>query len=115
MPERKGRKRRPRERRRSHDQARDESAVAGNGHRPAATPSRARSEPSRPALRVRYAGFFLGVLTMFVGVLTVAQGVVSSGANAALLLVIGAFLVALALALGALSLVPDRVRALFER
>lgn len=112
MPERKGRKRRPRERRPTGP--RPEAPPSEDG-RQAPPPRAERREPSRPALRVRYAGFFLGVLTMFVGVLTVAQGVASSGANAVLLLVIGAFLVALALALGALSLVPDRVRALFER
>jgi drug/metabolite transporter (DMT)-like permease len=113
MPERKGRKRRSRERRRPAG-PRPEALPSEGGARPPA-PRAGRAEPSRPALRVRYAGFLLGVLTMFIGALTVAQGIASSGANAVVLLGVGAFLVALAVVLGALSVAPDRVRALFER
>jgi len=114
MPERKGRKRRPRE----HRRHRGESAEPPERREPAPSAPKGRAahgEPSRPALWVRYAGLLLGVITMYLGVLTVAQGIGSSGFNAVVLIVVGALLAALALALGALSLVPDRVRRLFER
>jgi hypothetical protein len=113
MPERRGRKRKP-ERRRTHPRSPDD-APRPRAERPQPDAGPEPPYTTRPALRWRYAGFFLGVITLFFGVLTVAQGTASSGANALLLLVAGAFLVALALVLGALSVVPDRMRALFVR
>ncbi|HYM15953.1 MAG TPA: hypothetical protein VEZ14_10370 [Dehalococcoidia bacterium] len=111
MPERKGRKRRA-ERPRTHGRGRE---IGSRAPRPEREPPTAPAYTTRPALRWRYAGFLLGALTMFFAVLTVAQGVSSSGANALFLLAVGSFLVALAVVLAALSLVPDRVRALFVR
>jgi hypothetical protein len=70
-----------------------------------------------PSLRVRYAGFALALLTMFVGILTVADAFAAgrSGADFVLRLVAGIALIALALIIAALAVVPDRVRALFAR
>jgi hypothetical protein len=114
MPERKGRKRRM-ERQRTRPRDREGAPPPRTPQAPGEAPSREPEFTTRPALRWRYAGFFLGVMTMFFGVLTVAQGVSSGGVNAGFLLVAGSFLVALAVVLGALAIAPDRVRALFVR
>jgi hypothetical protein len=109
MPGRRGRRRRPRERRH-----RDGGPGARAGPMRQSGRPGPGGGPARSSLRARYAGFALAVLTMFLGVLTAAEGVSRSLANGIVLLLVGALLVALALALGALSLIPDRVRRLFE-
>ncbi len=109
MPPKKGRKRRVRERRHGEpDDARP--AVAPPAPREEAAP---RSTPSDlPKLRARMAGFVLGLITMFFGVLNVTSGL---DAGSVPVLVTGVLLIALAVVLGVLSLVPERVRALLSR
>ena len=112
MPEKKGRKRRPQRERRT-------GGPPGPAHTPAAARdagTAAPDEPSLPAMRVRYAGLVLALLTGFIGILTAAQAFQGqSGPNFAMLLVAGVLLVALALFIGVLALAPERVRALFQR
>ncbi|MBI5283476.1 MAG: hypothetical protein HY874_00135 [Chloroflexi bacterium] len=112
MPEKKGRKRRPQRERRT-------STPPGPARTAAAPPATARptaTEPSLPAMRVRYAGLVLALLTGFIGILTAAQAFQgASGPNFLMLLVAGVLLVALALVIGVLALAPERVRALFQR
>lgn len=114
MPEQKGRKRRM-ERERTRARHRASAPPRPRAERPLPEEKAEPPFTTRPALRWRYLGFIFGVVTLFLGVLTVAQGTASSGIEALFLLVTGAFLVALALVLGALSVVPDRVRAMFVR
>lgn len=113
MPEKKGRKRRPQRDRRT-------GAAPGSEHTPAAARDAAAppsaADPSLPAMRVRYAGLVLALLTMFIGILTAAQAFQGqSGPNFVMLLVAGVLLVALALFIAVLALAPQRVRALFSR
>jgi hypothetical protein len=68
--------------------------------------------PQLPKLRVRMAGFVLGVITLFIGILNVAQ---AFAGGSAIILVTGIMLIALALALGVLSLAPGWVRSRLTR
>ncbi len=109
MPPKKGRKRRVRDRR--HDEPGEARPVAAPP--PARHEEPPRSTPSDlPKLRVRMAGFVLGVITMFFGVLNVKSGLDEGSVP---VLVTGVLLIALAVVLGVLSLVPERVRALLTR
>ena len=116
MPEKKGRKRRQRERRHGEP---SESRTIAPPPPPRSPGSSAAPRPASedlPKLRVRFAGFVLALLTLFVGILTAAQGIIGGGSAASLLtFAAGAGLVALAIVIGALTLVPERVRALFAR
>jgi hypothetical protein len=111
MPEKKGRKRKP---------ARERSRVGGTGavapehditkrapSRPAAPPQTARA-----ALRWRYAGLVLALVTAMVSILTIAD-VFAGGyntVNLAFRLVTGIGLGLLAIAIAAMVLIPDRLR-----
>ncbi len=110
MPPKKGRKRRPRDRRHGEPgEPRPEAEAPSPPRREA--PS--RSTPSDlPKLRVRMAGFVLAVITMLLGIVNVYVGL-NDGSGPTL--VIGILLVALSLFLGVLALVPERVRALLTR
>jgi hypothetical protein len=121
MPERKGRKRRSQRARR----------VSGDGTAPsveggmriaerAASPQRKEpqaSDSSIPALRARYAGFIVAVLTMTIGILTLSQGLVGNYAtsDAALRIGAGIVLILVALVIGLLTLVPGRIAAWLRR
>ena len=109
MPAKKGRKRRARDRRHGEPGEARPSA-APSAPRVEAAP---RSTPSDlPKLRVRMAGFVLGVITMFFGILNVKSGLDEGSVP---VLVTGVLLIALSIVLGVLSLVPERVRALLSR
>ena len=111
MPPKKGRKRRTRDRRQG-----DPGEARAANTSPAADQATLPTSSELPKLRVRMAGFVLAVVTLFVGILTAAQGV-SGGmsANSAILIATGGLLIALAIVIGALTLVPDRVRKLLAR
>jgi hypothetical protein len=115
MPERKGRKRKFARARRD-----DATPAAPRAtERTAAPPSQPETpaEASIPALRARYAGFIVAVLTLMIGTLTLAQGVVGdySAADAALRIGAGAVLILIAIVIGVLALVPGRVAAWLRR
>ncbi len=111
MPEKKGRKRRPQRERRTGAPGPARTPAAGD-----ASTAAPGGEPSLPAMRVRYAGLVLALLTGFIGILTAAQAFQgASGPNFVMLLVAGVLLVALALFIAVLALAPERVRALFSR
>ena len=109
MPPKKGRKRRPRDRR---------HAEAGETDVAAPEPPAARDEAARPTtsdlpkLRARMAGFVLAVITMFFGIVNVKVGL---GDGSVPTLVIGLLLIVLSLVLGVLSLAPRWVRGLLTR
>ena len=63
-------------------------------------------------MRVRMAGFVLAVITMFLGILNVVSGLDSGSVP---VLLTGVLLTVLSIALGVLSLAPERVRALLSR
>jgi hypothetical protein len=117
MPERKGRKRKPVRVRRDDESPR--IAVQGETERTPASPARPQTEAdaSIPALRARYAGFIVAMLTLMIGTLTLAQGVVGDYgvADAALRIGAGAVLIVIALVVGALALVPGRIAAWLRR
>ncbi len=116
MPEKRGRKRRQRERR--HGEPGESRTMAPPTPSPPPNGARPRPPASEdlPKLRVRFAGFVLALLTLFIGILTAAQGIIGGGSTGAILtFVTGAALVVLAIVIGALTLVPERVRALFDR
>lgn len=117
MPERKGRKRR--QVRVRGDDAPHRIAVQGAAVGTPAPPARAQTsaEDSIPALRARYAGFIVAMLTLMIGILTLAQGVVGDYgvADAALRIGAGAVLIVIALVVGALALVPGRIAAWLRR
>jgi hypothetical protein len=109
MPPKKGRKRRPRDRRQGEaveDRPVAEMAPAGDDEDVRA----ARSD--LPRLRVRATGFVLGVITMFIGILNVAQ---AFSGGSVVILVTGMVLIAMAIVLGVLSLAPGWVRSLLTR
>lgn len=109
MPPKKGRKRRVRERRHSDGgEARVDDAPWPATREEARRPS---TPSDLPKLRVRMAGFVLAVITVFFGILNVAEGLGGSVP----VLVTGLLLIVLALVLGVLSLIPERVRALLTR
>ena len=121
MPERKGRKRKPsRARRDVSPGAPPESSVIRDS-----TPARERitspavtpAESSIPALRVRYAAFIVATLTLMIGVLTTVQGLTGDHAtlDRTALVATGIALVLLALVIGALALVPERIAAWLRR
>jgi hypothetical protein len=116
MPEKRGRKRRQRERRHGEPgEARPMAAAASAS--PQRDPSASRPAfEERPKLRVRMAGFVLALLTLYFGILTAADGIDGgTSAGSFLKIAAGAALVVLALVIGALALFPDRVRALLIR
>ena len=110
MPPKKGRKRRVRERR--HGDGSEPRSEAAPSSAPRDEAPRRSTPSDLPKLRVRMAGFVLGVITMFFGVLNVTSGL---DAGSLPVLVTGVLLIALAVVLGVLSLVPERVRALLTR
>ena len=114
MPEKKGRKRRPRERRHG------EPAVPRTDASPAAARNGDTPHPisgELPSLRVRYAGFVLGLLTLFIGIVTFADAFTGGrgGVDFVMRLAAGAALILLALIIAALTLVPERIRAFLRR
>jgi len=116
MPERKGRKRKPARVRR--DDAMPAAAPPPTERTPAPSARpQTPAEASIPALRARYAGFIVAVLTLMIGTLTLAQGIVGDYgvADAALRIGAGAALIVIALVVGALALVPGRIAAWLRR
>ena len=117
MPERKGRRRKQVRTRRDDDSPR--VAVQSEPRLATASPARppTETEASIPALRARYAGFIVAMLTLMIGILTLAQGVVGDYgvADAALRIGAGAVLNVIALVVGALALVPGRIAAWLRR
>ena len=110
MPPRKGRRRRARDRRRGEPTEAQPAAEAPPPAREQA-PKRAPSS-ELPKRRVRAIGFIVGVLTLFLGILNVVDGLNSGSVTYA---VTGAIMIVLAIVLGALTLVPERVRDLLIR
>jgi len=109
MPPKKGRKRRPRDRR--HGESVEDRPAVEVVLVPGEKPDRA-APSDLPRLRVRATGFVLAVITMFIGILNVAQAF-SDGS--VVVLVTGIVLIAMAIVLGVLSLAPGWVRSLLIR
>jgi hypothetical protein len=114
MPERKGRRRKQVRARRDDDSPR---VAVQSGPRRTPAPPQTPAEASIPALRARYAGFIVAMLTLMIGTLTLAQGIVGDYgvADAALRIGAGAVLIVIALVVGALALVPGRIAAWLRR
>ena len=121
MPERKGRRRRPqRTRRVSGDPSEPGADKAARASERATEPPatvRETNENTIPALRARYLGFIVAVLTLTIGVLTLAQGLVGDygAADAALRVGAGGALIIVALVIGVLALIPGRIAAWLRR
>ncbi len=126
MPDAKGRRQARPGKRRSRQRARPERGAAprsGTGMSATAPPVQPRragasaSPPSRlPSPTARATGFMIALVTAFLAVVMIKDALThASGASAAIQVVGGLLLVLLALAVGALVLVPGRVRALFRR
>lgn len=120
MPERKGRKRKSQRARRISGETAPSSAEGDmNTPERAASPPRTpqASDNSIPALRARYAGFIVAVLTLTIGILTLAQGLVGDYgvADASLRIGAGIALILVALVIGVLALIPGRIAAWLRR
>ena len=109
MPEKKGRKRKP-----ARERSRGGGAPASEHDitlRAASRPA-APAQDARAALRWRYAGMVLALITAMVSILTIAD-VFAGGyntVNLAFRLVTGIGLGLLAIAIAAMVLIPDRLR-----
>ena len=112
MPEKRGRKRKA-VRQRSHGDGPGAAAPQRDitplveSRPPAAGPN------ARAALRWRYAGLILALITVMIAVLTTTDALASGygSVNLAFRLVTGAGLGVLAIAIAAMVLIPDRLRA----
>lgn len=119
MPERKGRKRRPAERRRSDGSSNDSSARESMPE-PAPFTSRQvspQNQPPLPSPTARASGLLIAVITAFFAVLVLRDGLTSehTAVDAALRIFAGISLIALSLAVGALVLFPEVIRRLLAR
>jgi hypothetical protein len=106
MPEKRGRKRRRRER-----GAGPHAETTSNTE--AATAVRAASaQPAVPSNTARATGFAIAVITVFLAILTVADAFAADRAavDATVRAIVGAFLVLLGIVVGVLSLFPAQVR-----
>ncbi|MDP9235839.1 MAG: hypothetical protein M3P30_00320 [Chloroflexota bacterium] len=120
MPERKGRKHKSqRTRRVSGDPPAPVSSADPRAIEGAAIPRRTQlaSDSTIPALRARYAGFIVALLTLTIGILTIAQGLAGDYgvSDAALRMGAGIALIVVALIIGVLVLVPQRIAAWLRR
>ena len=112
MPEQKGRKRRPRDRRR------DRETSTGSTGAPVATPAARRAEQELPegvrlpSPTARITGLIIAVVTVFVAGLMIrdALGGGVSASEAAVRIVIAGFLLGLSFGVGALCIAPLWVR-----
>lgn len=125
MPDRKGRRRRP------HDRRRDERRAAAEAHgdapRVAPPPARAVASPRAPQRRAaaapapsptaRATGFIIAVVTAFLAILLIRDAFVGDRATPDVVarIVAGAFLVAMAAFIGALLLFPSWFRERWRR
>lgn len=116
MPEHRGRKRKPARTRRDDTTPRA-ALPATDGVTMQPPRSQTAAKDSIPALRARYAGFIVAVLTLMIGTFTLAQGVVGGNGtmSAALSIGAGVLLILIALVLGVLVLAPERVAAWLRR
>jgi hypothetical protein len=124
MPERKGRKRRPRDRRRDREDAgaRDpggaNSADEPREVRPAPVAARrATHQAPLPSATARSTGFMIAVVTAFIAAVMI-QGAISgnhSAIDATVRIVAGVLLVALSIVVAVLCLAPRLVRDLLAR
>jgi hypothetical protein len=119
VPDRKGRKRKAQRARRTAGEGilpnAENDALDRTGS--ATTPGAKGDASSIPALRARYAGFLVAVLTLTIGVLTLEEGLIGdySAADAALRIGAGIALIVVALVIGVLALVPARVAGWLRR
>ncbi len=120
MPDPRGRKRRGRQRTRAERAGAPPAAAEASAAAPPVQPRRAGASappPSRlPSPTARATGFMIALVTASLAVVMIKDAVTrASGASAATQVVGGLLLLLLALAVGALVLVPGRVRGLFRR
>lgn len=119
MPERKGRKRKAQRSRRADANGTAVDASAAARRRERSSPPRETSAPEStiPALRARYAGFIVAMLTLMIGALTAAQGITGDHAapDELALIATGIALILLAGIIGALALIPARIAAWLRR
>ena len=122
MPERKGRKRKPQRLRRDGDSSTAIDAVVASAgahvrERSAAQREASSPESTIPALRARYAGFIVAMLTLMIGAVTAAQGITGDHAapDKLALIATGIALILLAGIIGALALIPARIAAWLRR
>lgn len=116
MPERKGRKRRPTDRRRGEGAPVEAAAHEGTAETPSFT-SRQITPPNQPPLpspTARASGLLIAVITAFFAILILRDGLTGDYAaiDATLRIVAGVSLIALSLAVGVLVLAPEVVRRL---
>ncbi len=116
MPERKGRKRRPVDRRRGDDASVEASARENTPETPSFT-SRQITPPNQPPLpspTARASGLLIAVITAFFAVLVLRDGLTGDHTtiDATLRIFAGVSLIALSLAVGVLVLAPEVVRRL---
>ncbi len=121
MPERKGRKRRPADRRRgdgapdsmSPRQTTSDTPVAP----PRQSPQLSQPQPALPSPTARASGLLIAVVTAFFAVLVLRDGLTGDYAtiDATLRIIAGVSLIALSLAVGVLVLFPEVIRRLLAR
>lgn len=111
MPEKRGRRRRVRDRR-----ARGESS--SSAIEPAVEPVRAasRGRSDVPSNTARATGFGIAVITVFLAILTIADAFTGERAtvDATVRVAVGLFLVVLGVVVGALSLFPAQIRRMIR-
>lgn len=109
MPEQKGRKRRPRERRRGPRPVEEQREAAGPeaGPKVSATP---QPSPGVPSPTARATGFLIAVITLFLAVMMIIDAPDAGGIEAVIRAVVGVALVLVAVAVGVLVLFPEQVR-----
>lgn len=119
MPERKGRRRRPHDRRREERRATaDAREGAERAPAPAAASRRTRQPaPPAPSATARATGFTIAVVTAFVAVLMIRDGVTGDRdvVDAVIRVVVGTLLVALATFIAVLLVFPEWVRGRWRR
>ena len=118
MPEQKGRKRRPRDRRREHDTQPAPSVTSGPNIERSARKGQELPEGVRlPSPTARITGLIIAVVTVFVAGLMIsdALGGDNTTAEATARVVVAVFLLGLSAAVGALCIAPLWVRSLVVR
>lgn len=121
MPERKGRKRRPRDRRRERDDSGVSQQSAGDADRaygpPVRPPRRNADQVALPSATARSTGFMIALVTAFIAAVLI-QGAINgdhSAIDATFRIVAGVLLVALSIVVAVLCLAPRLVRDLLAR
>ena len=113
MPEKRGRKRRQRDRREPAAAPEIDAAVAAS-----VTPQRRATMPAAavPSNTARATGFAIAVITMFLAIMLISDAFAAdrTAVDVVARLAAGVFLVLLGIAVGALSLFPAQLRRLIR-